>query len=149
MSQNIFVFSAKLLVLAYLFLFNFGCSGNEKSLKSVKFIVKSEVPIGKQSIYLTGDNDMLGNWKPDAVPLQKQSDSIWTTTILINTGDKIQFKVTKGSWENEAVTKDGWLFKNFEADIKSDTSIRINIPNWKDFLYERTIHDSIFLNKEP
>jgi serine phosphatase RsbU (regulator of sigma subunit) len=126
-----------------------GCNHNPDERKSIKFRIKSEVPLLNQNIYLTGNNDKLGNWSPGAVEMSKQPDSTWTKTISFNQGETVRFKITKGSWNTEAVNEDGWLYPDFTFTVNIDTAIELTIPNWKDNLYERRIKKEYFTGKDP
>jgi len=82
-------------------------------------------------VYLTGNNKTLGNWDPSAVKMDKQSDSVWTKSILFEEGDKLEFKITMGSFKSEAANADGWIFDNIKLTVKRDTTIIIKVDNWK------------------
>jgi len=44
----------------------------------------------------------------------------------------IEYKISRGSWDTEAVKKDGSVYHNFELEVLRDTTITIRIQNWKD-----------------
>ena len=148
MYQKIFYFLFKCLIFSTVLLLS-GCSNKPNEYKSIKFIVQIKKPLINQKIYLAGNCEKLGNWNPAAIPMDKQSDTIWTKSISFKEGDKIEYKITKGTWKSEAVNEDGWIFDNFKLNIINDTTIKTVIPKWKDNLYYRRIVKANFEEPNP
>ncbi len=83
------------------------------------------------TVYITGNQQELGNWRPDKVSLINTSGNIWEKTISFPPGEDIEFKITLGSWENEAVNKDGSIPENIKLKAYSDTVVSLSFSNWK------------------
>ncbi|MCU0405938.1 MAG: hypothetical protein MUE64_03030 [Ignavibacteriaceae bacterium] len=91
-----------------LFAFTF-CSQNEKEVKFE--IIADNLPEGS-SIYITGNDEQLGNWQPNEVELNETEKGKWSKSFLFVKGKKLEFKITRGSWENEALNED---YRNSEV----------------------------------
>lgn len=97
------------------------CSRAPVQNYSVKYIARlKKSAIGPQ-VYLTGNNEKLGNWNPGAVPMIQESDSLWSTTLAFPNGESIEYKVTAGSWLVEALDRNETTYSNFRLKVKSDT----------------------------
>jgi len=46
----------------------------------------------------------------------------------------LEYKITKGSWNAEALTSDMTTPPNYSFTLRRDTTVRINVPFWKDLL---------------
>ncbi len=106
------------------------CSHSPLPERTVKFVVLLKAPAIGQQVYLTGNTPQLGNWNADAVPMSRQSDSLWTANLSFPKGQKIEFKVTAGSWWSEALNKDGKTFTNLRFKVASDTVVQITVYDW-------------------
>jgi len=121
-----------------LFAFTF-CSQNEKVVDIV--VIADNVPEGS-SIYITGNDDQLGSWQPDSVGLIQTEKGKWSKSFSFTKGKKLEFKFTRGSWENEALNDDGSTPVNYTIDVSTDTSVTYNIKLWADQV-ERKIEGQI------
>jgi len=55
---------------------------------------------------------------------------------------KLEFKFTRGSWENEALNYNGTVPENHIVEVLSDTTITVRVELWADQA-ERKIEDQI------
>lgn len=85
-----------------------------------------------ESVYISGNNKEFGNWNPSNIKLDKLNDSTWNKTFSFPKENKLEFKFTKGSWNNEALNENGNIYSNFTLTIYNDTSLYFYINNWKD-----------------
>lgn len=97
---------------------------------SVTFLVALEDTVIDQGVFLTGDHAKLGNWSPDAVPMKKISDSVWSCTLKFFKGEHLEYKITSGSWWTQMVEANGTVSKNLELHVAGDTIIYITIHQW-------------------
>ncbi|HEX3075029.1 MAG TPA: CBM20 domain-containing protein, partial [Ignavibacteriales bacterium] len=90
-----------------------GCSlpGGPKRNVSFKVISKHRL-LPSDNVYLTGNNKALGNWEASAVRMERKSDTTFIKTLSFNEGQSVEFKVTLGSWNSEALNADGWILDN-------------------------------------
>ena len=83
-------------------------------------------------IYVAGNIEELGSWKPDKVMLDKKEKNIWNKTIEIKREIRLEYKFTKGSWATEALGNDSTILQNHILMVNSDTTIISTILNWKE-----------------
>lgn len=83
-------------------------------------------------VYISGNKPELGNWYPGKISLINTSGNIWERKFSFPAGESIEFKVTLGSWDNEAANADGSIPKNNRFKAYSDTVIGLTINNWKE-----------------
>lgn len=85
-------------------------------------------------ITIAGNRRELGNWDPSAIPLQRISDSAWSFTAPFDSGTSLQFKITGGAWDNEAVYSGNAVPQNTNLDVTKDTTVILRPLFWKRFL---------------
>ncbi len=99
--------------------------------KKIIFHVTSKI-FPDSMVFITGDHQGLGSWNPNSINLNKQNDGSWTKTFIFNEGTSISYKITRGSWDKEAVDKNGIIPQNLTLKVKNDSAIYMTIENWKD-----------------
>ena len=103
--------------------------GPEREIK-IK-VIPINIP-DTSSICIAGDISQLGAWDPSKVKLIKQNDGGWTKTFHFAEGTILLYKITRGSWDNEALDDNGNVPPNSTLDVKVDETIIIKINKWKD-----------------
>lgn len=98
--------------------------------KNIIIQVISFLPNDTTSVYITGNNDQLGNWNPSKIKLNKINDSTLSRSFTFVNGQDIEFKFTLGSWNSEALKYDQSPFANNLLTVKNDTIINFNIKKW-------------------
>ena len=98
--------------------------------KQVRFIVSAKNLPDSAVIYITGNRPELGNWKPDVLPLKKSESGDWEITINLPIGFHLEYKFTLGSWEKEALGKNGSVRANSVLDVINDTIIYTKINSF-------------------
>ena len=119
-----------LLIFALLTLIAFNsCSNN--NINIIIELIAEGLPQGSK-IYITGNDEQLGNWQPDVVELIRTKEGKWTKKFSFERGKKLEFKFTRGSWETEALNDDGSVPPNYIFEVLNDTTIKIKINLWAD-----------------
>lgn len=103
---------------------------NAQVSRKVVIEVTSENVLAGENVYVVGNQEELGSWNPIAVPMQNVSGKIFTKTIQVTDGTRIEYKFTKGSWETEAMFEPGVIPENCVAKIESDTVLKHSIKTW-------------------
>lgn len=98
----------------------------------VNFIVSLNADSIKRDVYIAGSLAQLGNWDPGKIKLKAMYGNNFQVAVNVPKGQKIEYKITSGSWEKEAVSLDCALKGNSVLRCWSDTTIRIQVYNWKD-----------------
>ena len=85
-----------------------------------------------ENIFISGNHNKLGNWHPGLVSLNKLNDSTRTIFLSFIEGDELEFKFTKGKWDNEALNPDGTVPSNYLLKVVNDSILTFRVLNWKD-----------------
>jgi len=81
------------------------------------------------SVYITGDNEKLGNWDPAIVRLNKEGNS-WKIELSFPKGTKLEYKFTLGGWNTEALTDKEETPTNSILNVEKDTIVSCTINHW-------------------
>ena len=117
-------------VLLFIFIFT-GCNNNSHIQHKVTFHVRVKNPSPNQKVYITGNQPELANWKTDSLLLEKVNDSTFIKIVSFKDGTNLEFKVTAGSWWQEALDNNDQLYENFKICVKRDTVLNITVYHWK------------------
>jgi predicted alpha/beta superfamily hydrolase len=115
------------------------CFQNEVSIKIE--VEAKNLPDGSV-IYITGNDEQLGNWQPDVVSLDEVNKGKWVKNLSFPVGKKLEFKFTRGSWDKEALSDNGLTPPNYAFEVRGDTTISVSIDLWADQV-ERKIEGQI------
>jgi predicted alpha/beta superfamily hydrolase len=80
--------------------------------------VPGDTPATVEAIYLAGSLASVGTWRPDGVRLIRQEDGSYTGSIELETGQTLEFKITRGSW--------GTVEKNADGSDRANRSIVVD-----------------------
>ncbi|MGH7453958.1 MAG: carbohydrate-binding module family 20 domain-containing protein [bacterium] len=102
------------------------------SVETITFRVIPKALPSSSKIYITGNHSKLGNWQPNVAALHQQSDGSWSRSFSFRHGTLLEFKITRGNWESEAVNVDGIEFPNYVLEVVQNTTLVIEIGHWRD-----------------
>lgn len=90
------------------------------------------VDAGQQSpaLWITGNHESIGNWHPEGLPLHNDN-GIWKTSLELPTGTFLEFKVTDGTWEKEAVVTDVPEKENIRLVANQDMELNLSVEHWQ------------------
>lgn len=100
---------------------------------SVRFEVAVNDVADSEAVYITGNHPGLGGWNPSKIKMSKENSNRWTYTLKLEKQTTLEYKFTKGSWNNEAVGADGLKRPNIITTVTSDTTIKHTICCWGKF----------------
>lgn len=83
------------------------------------------------TVYIAGSLPALGNWRPDGLAMTRQRDGSRTAAIRVPAETAVEFKITLGSWESEALYDSGSVPGNFRLTVHSDTTVELFPLTWK------------------
>ena len=95
-------------------------------------VIPDVLPSDSAQVYITGNSEKLGLWNPQLIQLQKHKNGNYVSIFSFHEGTFLEYKITRGSWDTEAVRKNGKVLANFVLDVKNDTTITIIVESWKD-----------------
>lgn len=100
--------------------------------QTVEFVVRSQVALADtENVFIAGNHPSLGNWNPGAIKLRRQPDGSWQGRFTFLKDTLIEFKLTLGAWENEALDAQGRTPSNMRLIAQHDTTVMILVPKWK------------------
>jgi len=85
-------------------------------------------------LFIAGNHHNAGNWNPSRIRLEKRAESQWTVMLKLPKGFLFEFKITRGSWSNEAIYIKGEIPKNNRFVIATDTTITLHPLTWRDLV---------------
>lgn len=80
-------------------------------------------------VYIVGNLPQLGNWNPMKIKLNNKGLK-HIITLNFNKSENIEFKFTRGSWQNEALDYYGNVPPNNTLTVNNDTTLIFKINNW-------------------
>ena len=103
----------------------------------VRFDLITAKPIAAtERIYIASNRADMGAWKADGVELVRgvgKGDTIFSAVVRMPLHSAAQFKITRGSWDKEAIYREGELPDNLVLrPVGRDTIVRVRVPAWKD-----------------
>lgn len=128
--------------LIFYFIFFYSFDSFPQTEVSITFEVFTKDLNADEAVYITGNDNLLGNWQPEVVSLDEVVKSKWVKNFSFPRGKKLEFKFTRGSWIKEALNDDGTIPSNFSFIVWSDTTISLKINLWADQV-ERKIEGQI------
>jgi len=128
--------------LIFYFIFFYSFDSFPQTEVSITFEVFTKDLNADEAVYITGNDNLLGNWQPEVVSLDEVVKSKWVKNFSFPRGKKLEFKFTRGSWIKEAVNDDGTIPSNYSFIVWSDTTISLKINLWADQV-ERKIEGQI------
>lgn len=112
--------------------FSFALPLSAQDSVAIKFQIITKKVKPNQNIFISGNHQKLGNWHPGLVSLTKLNDSTWENSFSFLEGDQLEFKFTKGKWDNEALNPDGTVPSNHFIKLIKDSTLTFIIKEWKD-----------------
>lgn len=103
-----------------------------KTQRTVTFEVRTvnPLPVGQQ-VFIAGGSKVLGNWRPDGLPLTRMGENLWSGYAILPVGDTVEYKITLGDWDSEALDENGCVPGNSVLKPGGDITVRHTVPAWK------------------
>jgi predicted alpha/beta superfamily hydrolase len=105
---------------------------------SVAIFVKPDALIrdSTTNVFIAGNKPQLGFWSPSTVALEKLNDSLWKFESKFDRGEVLEFKITRGSWDSEAIYEAGIIPGNIITTVTKDTTVVLHPRLWKSQLHK-------------
>jgi predicted alpha/beta superfamily hydrolase len=115
----------KINILFYFFLSLISFGQNKSSIT-----FKVQVPSNLDEVYVTGNQENIGNWEPSKIKMNKISDFEREITLVLTL--PVEFKFTKGNWESEAIIKSNGETSNLLIENNSKNTFFYKVRHWLD-----------------
>lgn len=90
------------------------------------------------SLYVAGNLHELGSWQPNGLRMSRINSSVWSASMRLPRGTEVEFKVTLGTWDDEALFRPGEVPPNVRLVLTADTTIELFPVSWKDLHPDRS-----------
>ncbi len=87
------------------------------------------------SLFVAGNLPALGLWHADGLRMMKGDSAIWSAGVTAPEGAVVEFKITLGSWEQEALYAHDAIAGNVRVVLSTDTTINLYPVTWKHLGY--------------
>lgn len=86
-----------------------------------------------ERITVAGNHSVFGTWDPSLQELHRTSDTTAEGTFELENGFRLEFKVTRGTWDTEAIfSPTGEVPPNTVVEVGGDTTVTITPIGWRD-----------------
>ncbi len=84
------------------------------------------------TVFIVGDQAVLGGWDPAAVPMTSAGAGLWTTSVHLPCGTTFEYKYTRGGWDTVEKAADGSELANRTGAAVGATVIDDSVASWAD-----------------
>jgi len=127
--QTIPPFAALVLALAFC-----GCPQAPQEIPGTvnfQITVPPTTPPGSD-VFVTGDQAALGSWNGQGLKLAKQADGTFSGSVVLPPGVQIQWKLTRGSWDNVEVGPNAESVDNHLYTVaRRDNVVKATVARWR------------------
>lgn len=106
----------------------------QQKFLAVTVVVPDSIP-ANDHLYIVGNDSSLGGWNPGVAMMKRENDRAWSFRIPFDSGSRVEFKITRGTWATEALFKQNTIAANIVVIMNNDTSIFLRPISWKDIGY--------------
>ncbi|MBI5464471.1 MAG: histidine kinase [Ignavibacteriales bacterium] len=85
-----------------------------------------------EQLFIAGNHPKLGDWNPGAVTMNRENDSAWSFAVDVSVNARVEFKITRGTWNSQAVYQKGIIPPNTVVVMARDTVIVLHPVSWSD-----------------
>ncbi|MEX1119651.1 MAG: alpha/beta hydrolase-fold protein [Terrimicrobiaceae bacterium] len=115
-------------------------------MSQIRFEVLPPIRDPQEPVFICGSLPALGSWDPaKALPLQWAKPH-HAGEITVETGTSFEYKILRGSWQNEAVDAWGHVLPNFRHDTWLNSTRHHTVADWKDRYAGRLTRDGLHSN---
>lgn len=101
-------------------------------MSRIRFRIVPPVDRSSEGVFISGGCESLGNWDPSRALRLAWEPPFHTGEIEAPTGSRFEYKITRGSWEREAVDAHGNVPGNLFHEVWLDATLQHTIADWKD-----------------
>jgi predicted alpha/beta superfamily hydrolase len=112
-------------------LFCFPLQGQEKEV-TIRVVAPLSTPRDAE-IFITGNHPLLGDWNAERTAMKRENDSVWSFSSRFAENLELEFKITRGNWNTEALYEASSVPPNTTLTVKNDTVVTLRPIGWKDF----------------
>ena len=109
---------------------------------TIDFEVTSTTDHG--AIFIAGDHELLGSWNPAAVRMEYKEGK-WKKTLDLPKYTWVEFKITNGTWNDEAIVSGADANRNLRLFVEEDQRVQLEVDEWiiNDYAGQDTIRGKV------
>lgn len=92
--------------------------------------IRVKVPDEDNTVYITGNQESLGNWNPSLIELKKTTGT--ERVIELEVRAPVQLVFTRGDWESQAVVNQVYVGEHITIDPSEKSEFEFEISGWFD-----------------
>lgn len=96
----------------------------------ITFVVSTYKLDDSSSVYITGNDEKIGDWDPALIKLNKDKGNRWKIELSFPKGTKLEYKFTLGGWNTEALNDKGETPSNSLLTVINDSTVSVTINHW-------------------
>lgn len=113
-------------------------------MSKIRFEILPPIDRPGEPVFITGNAEALGNWKPERGLRLAWDPPFHTGEIEAETGTHLEYKIVRGSWEKEAVDAYGDVPANIVHEVWLDGTRHHTVADWKDRYRGRLTSERIY-----
>lgn len=113
-------------------------------MSRIRFEVIPPVRHPSEDIFISGNIPALGDWDLGKALKLRWEPPFHRGEIETETGNHLEYKFHRGSWESEAVTAQGDIPTNHRHEVWLDATCHHTIADWKDRYLGRLMRDRVY-----
>lgn len=125
---------------AMLGLFAFAAHARAQTVQTADVTFEVHVPPrtpAEDDIYISGNIPELGPWDPGRRRLERAGRRRFAVTLEIPVGTRLEYKITRGSWETVEKGSRGEEIANRQLAVTGDDTVEVRVAKWRDQVEER------------
>ena len=103
---------------------------------TMRVVTPGDTPESVQ-VFIAGNLAVLGSWRPDGLPLTQAEKGVWEAEFFARRGERIEFKVTLGTWDTEALYDVSVVPQNTVLVAATDTTVLMRPVSWRHLGFSR------------
>ncbi len=112
-------------------------------MSNIRFQILPPIAHPEEPVFIAGSLPALGDWQPERSLRLEWKPPYHTGQIEAETGTHFEYKIHRGSWEQEEVDARGEVPHNDAHSVWLDATLRHTVADWKDHFQGRLTHDRI------
>ena len=107
---------------------------SKENYRRITFHITTAEPLAAgEQVFVSGTIPAFGSWEPDGLPLTRVDDAIWSGFADILASERVEFKITRGTWQNQAVDEEGNELENqLIRPGNPDLTVNQFVTHWLD-----------------
>lgn len=93
-------------------------------------IIKVTVPDSDDNVFITGNQEALGNWNPSLIEMKQVSEK--EREIELNLHTPVELLFTRGGWDSKAIVNKTYANDNIKIDPSTKNTFEFDIIGWFD-----------------